>query len=57
MPRVVELSCDPDLLTWYTRVLDALADLVLVAVGKSSVNVSVAGKKGSLHSLADLVRL
>lgn len=57
MPRVVELGCDPDLLTWYTRVLDTLADLMLVAIGKSSVNVSVAGKEGGLHSLADLVRL
>ena len=57
VPWVVKLGCHPDLISWDARVLDALADLVLVAVGEGSVDVAVAGLEGSLDSLADLVGL
>lgn len=57
MPWVVKLGSDPDLLTWDTRVLDTLSDLVLVAVRKSGIDVPVAGEESSLDSLADLVWL
>jgi hypothetical protein len=42
VPWVVELGGNPDLLTWYTRIFDALADFFFVAIGKSSVDVAVA---------------
>lgn len=57
VPWVVELSGDPDLFTWDTRVLDSLSDLVLVAVSKSSVDVAVSSEKGGLDSVANLVWL
>ena len=57
VPWVVELGCDPDLLTGDTRVLDTLADLGLIAVCESSVNVAVSGKESGLDGLADLVGL
>jgi len=57
VPRVVELGGDPDLLTWDTRVLDTLTDLVLVAVSKSSVDVTVSSEESSLDGEADLVWL
>lgn len=55
VPWVVELGGDPDLLTGDTRVLDTLADLVLVAVGEGSVNVAVTSVEGSLDGGANLV--
>lgn len=57
VPGVVELGGDPDLLTGNTRVLDTETDLVLVTVGKSSVNVTVASEESSLDGLAHLVGL
>lgn len=57
VPWVVKLGGDPDLLTGDTRVLDTETDLVLVAVGKSSVNVPVASEESGLDGVADLVRL
>lgn len=57
MPWVVKLGGDPDLLTRHAGVFDTLANLVLVAVRKRSVDVAVARKEGSLDGLADLVRL
>jgi hypothetical protein len=57
VPRVVELGSDPDLLTRNATVLDTLTDLLLVAIGKSCVDVTVAGLERSLDSLADLTRL
>ena len=57
MPRVVELGGDPDLLTRNARVLDSLTNLVLVAVGQSSVDVAVSSEERGLDSLADLIGL
>ena len=57
VPWVVELGGDPDLLTWHTRVLDTLSDLVLVAVSKSSVDVPVAGLQCGGDGFADLIGL
>jgi hypothetical protein len=55
VPRVVELGGDPDLLARYAGVLDALADLVLVAICKRSVDVSVTCLQSRLDGFADLV--
>lgn len=57
VPGVVQLGGDPDLVAWHTRVLDAGADLGLVAVGQGRVDVSVALEQGILDSLADLIGL
>lgn len=57
VPWVVELGGNPDLLTGHTRVLDSLADLLLVAVCKRRVDVTVAALKGSLDGFTDLARL
>lgn len=57
VPWVVKLGGDPDLLTGDARVLDALANLVLVAVGEGSVDVAVASVKGGLDGNANLVGL
>src|SRR5690242_1769526 len=57
MPWVIKLGGHPDLFTRDTGVFDTLADLLLVAVGKSSVNVTVAGLKSDLDSLTNLTRL
>lgn len=57
VPGVVKLSGDPDLLSGDARVLDTLADLVLVAVGEGSVDVAVSSEEGSLDGIADLVGL
>jgi hypothetical protein len=57
VPGVVKLGGDPDLFTGDARVLDTETDLVLVAVGKSSVNVAVASEESSLDGLANLVGL
>lgn len=57
VPCVVELRCNPDLFTWNARVLDALTNLVLITVSKSSVDVAVSSKKSVLDSVADLIGL
>jgi hypothetical protein len=57
VPRVVELSGDPDLLTGNTRILDSLADLMLVSVGQCGINVSVALLQRHLDSLPYFVGL
>jgi hypothetical protein len=56
VPWVVELGGNPDLLTWYTRIFDALADFFFVAIGKSSVDVAVASLECSFDSFANLAR-
>lgn len=57
VPWVVQLGGDPYLLTRDTGVLDTLTDLLLITIGKSSINVAVARLKGDLDSLANLTRL
>ena len=57
VPGVVELGGDPDLLAGNTGVLDTGTDLGLVAVGKSSVNVTITLQQGVLDSHADLIGL
>lgn len=57
VPGVVQLGGDPDLLSGHTRLLDALTDLALVAVGKGGIDVAVAGLERSLDGLLDLVGL
>jgi hypothetical protein len=57
VPWVVELGGDPDLLAGNTRVLDTLANLLLVAVGKSCIDVAVAGLERSLDGFANFTRL
>lgn len=57
VPGVVKLGGNPDVLAGNAGVLDTKTDLVLVAVGKSSVNVTVAGEESSLDGLANLVGL
>lgn len=48
---------DAHLLARDTGVLDALADLMLIAIGKGSVNVPVAGVQSCLDGFANLVGL
>jgi len=57
MPRIIQLSSYPYLLAGDTRVFDALANLLLVAVGKSGVDVSVSSLESGLDCLANLTRL
>lgn len=57
VPRVVELGCDPDLLARDARVLDTLTNLLLVAVGKSRIDMAVSSLECGLDSLTDLTRL
>ena len=57
VPWVVKLGGNPDLLTGNTGVLDTETDLSLVAVGKGSVDVTVASEESSLDGLANLVGL
>ena len=57
MPRVVELGGDPDLLSRNARVFDPLADLRLIAIRKSRINVSVSLAKSILDGFRDLVGL
>ena len=55
VPRVVELGGQPDLVARHARRLDALADLLLVAVGKGGVDVAVAGAQRVLDGFGDFV--
>jgi len=57
VPWVIELGGDPDLLARYTRVLDALTNLLLVSICKSGINVPVAGLNSRFDSFANLARL
>lgn len=57
VPRVVELGGEPDLVTGNTRGLDALTNLLLVAIGERSVDVAVAGAESGLDGVAHLVGL
>jgi hypothetical protein len=57
VPWVVKLGGDPKLLTGNARVLDTLTDLLLVAVGKSGIDVAVSGLDCSLDGFANLTRL
>jgi hypothetical protein len=52
---VVELGGQPDLLAGNARGLDACANVLLIAVGGSGVNVLVAGLEGGLHGVSDLI--
>jgi hypothetical protein len=57
VPWVVELSGDPKLVAGNTRVLDTLTDLFLIAIGESSVDVTVASVDSCRNSRANLTRL
>lgn len=57
VPRVVEFGGDPNFFARDARVLDALANLVLIAIRQSSVDVSITRLQSSFHGLADLVGL
>ena len=57
VPWVVKLGGDPDLLTGDTRVLDTETNLSLVAVGESSVDVTVTSEESGLDGFANLVGL
>lgn len=57
VPGVVELGGNPNLFTGNTRVLDSLADLMLVSVRQCGINVSVALLQRHLDSLAHFVGL
>jgi hypothetical protein len=57
VPWVVKLGGDPKLLTGNARVLDTLTDLLLVAVGKSGIDVAVSGLDCSLDGFTNLTRL
>jgi hypothetical protein len=57
VPWVVQLCSDPDLLTGNAGVFDALTDLLLVAVGKSGIDVAVTTLKSGLYCIADLTGL
>jgi len=49
VPGVVELGCDPEVLSLNARVLDALADFGLVLVGESAA-------RGSVHTEVSRLR-
>lgn len=55
VPGVVELGGEPNLLTGDARGNDAVANLFLILVGKSGINVAVAVLEGGLDSELDLV--
>lgn len=57
VPGVVQLGGDPDLVAGNAGVLDALADLMFVAIGESSVDVAVALQQGVLDGLAHFIGL
>lgn len=57
VPWVVELGSQPDLLAGNTRCANTLADLLLVAVGAGSVDVTVAKAEGSLDGLVHFIGL
>lgn len=54
VPWVVEFGGKPDLLARNSRVLDSFANLSLVTVGKSCVDVAVAGAEGVFDCFLDL---
>lgn len=55
MPGIVEFSRDPDFLARDSRIHDALADFVLVAVGQRGVDVAVPGLESSGDGMADFL--
>lgn len=57
VPGVVQLRRQPDLGPGHARGLDPVTDLLLVAVGKGSVDVSVTCLEGCLDGVLDLVGL
>lgn len=57
VPWVVQLGGDPDLIAGHAGILDSSANLGLVAVGQSSVDVAVASEQSILDSHADFVGL
>ena len=57
VPGVVELSGDPDLATWYTRVFDTLTNFVLISISKSGIYVPISSLECDFDSIADLIRL
>lgn len=57
VPWVIKLGGEPDVLARDARGLDAVADLLLVAVGVGSVDVAVAGAQGGFNGDGDLVGL
>lgn len=52
---VVELGGQPDLFTGNARLFDACTDILLVAIGGSGIDVTVALLEGGLDSRSDLV--
>lgn len=57
VPRVVEFCGEPDLVAGHAGLPDALADLLLVAVGKGRVDVSVSALQGGFHCFCHLIGL
>lgn len=57
VPRVIELSGKPDILTRHSRVLDSKPDFSFIAIGKGSVDVTVPLTECDLDRLLDFVRL
>ena len=55
MPGVVKLGRDPNFFSGDTTILDALPDLVLVAIGKSGIDVAVPSLQGCFDRLTDLL--
>lgn len=55
VPGVVQLGSEPDLVSWYTRVLDSAADFGFIAIRKSGVDVAVSGSERILDCLLDFV--
>lgn len=56
VPGVVELGGQEDVLAWHARGLEAVADLLLVAVGKGRVDVAIPGLQRGLDGRLDGVR-
>lgn len=57
VPRIVQLGGEPNLGSGHAGGLDALADLLLVAVAIGRVNVAVAGAECGLDGVLDLAGL
>jgi hypothetical protein len=54
-PGVVKLGSEPDLTPWNAGIFDTTANLCFIAIGKGSVNMTIAPTKRNLDCLLNLI--